>query len=287
MLKIALIDHHLNNYHADTFIKLLRGPLADEEAEIVAAWESDPAGEKDWCAANGVKRAATLDAAVQSADAVLLLAPDNIDAHPALAASVLPAGKPVFLDKLLAVNTADAQTIAADAKRHGSPIFSASGLRFATELAPLRQELGDNPVDEMTARGMGRWEHYGVHTLSLALAIMGHGVRRLIDTGTPTARTVTLDYGEGRRAVVDVRAAVNQGELFGWSVAARGAGDRYHSATITDYSGFYAGLLRAALQFFRTGASEVSVEEMLTTAAVLETAVRSQEQQGVWLPLGL
>lgn len=287
MLKIAVIDHHLNNYHADTFLKLLRGPLADQEAEIVTAWESDPKGEKDWCESNGIKRAESLEAAVSAADAVLLLAPDNIDAHPALAASVLPAGKPVFLDKLLAPTIEASRAIVAEAKRYKTPIFSASGLRFATELAPLREALGNHPGSEMTARGLGRWEHYGMHTLSLALGIMGHRVRRLIDTGTPTARTVTLDYGGGRRAVVDVRTAANEWEVFNWSLAVRGAEDRYQSTTITDYSGFYAGVLSAALQFFRTGVAEISVEEMLTTVAILETANQSQKQQGAWLPVDL
>ena len=42
MIKVGIIDHHLNNFHADKFLTLLRGPLAGEGVEIVSAWESHP-----------------------------------------------------------------------------------------------------------------------------------------------------------------------------------------------------------------------------------------------------
>src|SRR5689334_15132357 len=103
MLRVGMVDHHLNNWHADTFLKLLRGPLADEQVEVVAAWESDPIGD-DWCAKNGVRRADSIEDAIGGTDAVLLLAPDNIDVHLKLAEAVLPAGKPTLIDKFLAPN---------------------------------------------------------------------------------------------------------------------------------------------------------------------------------------
>ena len=73
---IGIVDHHLNNYHADKFLSLLRGPLQGEGLEIVSAWESDPTGD-DWCEKNSVRRANDPDDAVRDADAVMLLAPDN------------------------------------------------------------------------------------------------------------------------------------------------------------------------------------------------------------------
>ncbi len=287
ILKVAFIDHHLNNYHADTFLNLLRNDLGAEGTEIVAAWESDPTGD-DWCAKNGVMRAASLREAVDAADAVMLLAPNNIEAHSALFSQILPTGKPVFLDKMLALVPAEARAIARAAKQHGTPIFSASALRFAVELDGTHLASGKTPSDEAVARGAGDWENYGVHTLSLALALMGTGVRRVIDTGTPSGRTVTLDYGNGRRALVECRAAANEWDVFGWSFAVRAAGsNRYTAATVTDYGGFYANLLREVVAFFRTGVSPVSMEEMLTVPALLGAATCSQAQSGIWLPIDL
>src|SRR5436305_2043862 len=117
-MNVAIVDHHLNNYHADKFLGLLHGPLADEDVKITAAWE-----------------------------------------------------------------------------------------------------------------------YYGVHTIAMALRIMGSNVKRGIDTGTGTARTVTLDFGANRRAVMDVRTAENEWDEFNWRFAFR-SGDRYVSADIRDYDGF-------------------------------------------------
>ena len=55
-MKIGFVDHHLNNFHANKFLELLRGPLAGLGATVTAAWESDPTGE-DWCAKHDVPRA--------------------------------------------------------------------------------------------------------------------------------------------------------------------------------------------------------------------------------------
>jgi predicted dehydrogenase len=284
MLKVGVVDHHLNNWHADTFLRLLRGPLAGEGVEIAAAWESNPTGE-DWCVKNGVRRADSPEDAARGADAVMLLAPDNVEDHLKLASLVLPFGKPTLVDKFLAPTVAEAREIAALARRYGAPLFSSSALRYAVELEAAMPEISAGTVTEILASGLSTWHLYGVHTLAMALRIMGHEVKRLIDTGTPTARTVTLDYGAGRRAVVDVRRAANEWDVFGWSFAAR-VGDRYVAAKIADYDGFYANLMRRACAFFQTGESDMPVEEALAVVGVLEGADRSQQTGGAWVTPG-
>ncbi|HVK06514.1 MAG TPA: Gfo/Idh/MocA family oxidoreductase [Armatimonadaceae bacterium] len=284
MLKIAVVDHHLNNFHADKYADLLRGPLAGEDAAIVAAYESDPSGD-DWCRKRGVTRAESPEAAVRAADAVLLLAPDNIDAHPRLAAAVLPAGKPVFLDKLLAERIGDARDIVALAKRHGTPIYSCSALRHARELEKALAEIGREPVADVSAGGPGAWDRYGVHTVALALRLLGGsgGVKRVSDTGTAAARRVTLDAGGDRRAFLSVNAAANEWDVFPWAFNARvRGGDRYVAGKVSDFDGFYHDQLKAVLAFFRTGQPPAAVEEALTTVAVIEGAERSRVADGAW-----
>lgn len=282
-LKVAFVDHHLNNFHADKFLSLLRGPLAGEGLEVVSAWESDPTGE-DWCRKNKVVRASSAEAAVEAADAVFLLAPDNIADHLKLSRRVLPAGKPTMIDKFLAPTVKEAKEIAHMAERHRTPIFSSSSLRYAVELEAAMKEFRSDHVSDFAAGGMGKWEGYGIHTLSLALRVMGHGVKRLINTGTKTAAIITLDYGMDRRVALAVRTAQNEYNEFPWTFGGR-IGDRHISGTVKDFDGFYAGLMKQSARFFKTGKSDMQVEEALVAVAILEGGTRSCEEGGRWLAL--
>ncbi len=281
MLKIAVVDHHLNNYHADNFIGILKGALADQDAEIVSAYESDPVGE-DWCLKHAVPRAKSVREAVEQSDAVLLLAPDNIEAHLKLAAPTLTFGKPTFIDKLLADTLASAKEMVARAQRAGAPIFASSALRHALELGTVLAERGDAQFSEAYARGMGHWPHYGIHTLSLVLPMMGSDITRVCDTGTETSRVVTLDYSDGRRAHLEVRNAANQWDVFPWNFGAR-LGDRYITSTATDYNGFYRNQLKAVLDFFKSGMPPAPVQEGLMSVAVMEAAEISRLSDGAWI----
>lgn len=280
MLRIGFVDHHLNNFHANKFLTLLHGPLADLDARVTLAWESDPTGD-DWCEAKGVARAASAEEVAEQSDAVIVLAPDNIEAHLGLCRRVFPAGKRVMVDKFLATSVADATAILDLAHQHGVEVFSASSLRFAVE---VEAALAGGGAEEAFARGMGEWDGYGVHTLSMVLAGMGAEVSRVIDTGAGGTASVTLEYADGRRGYVEVRAAENMWEALPWSFGFR-TGDQYTTGAIADFDGFYANLMRRAVEFFKTGRSPVSEAEMLTVVRILEAANRSRAEGGAWAPL--
>ena len=279
MLRIGFVDHHLNNFHANKFLSLLHGPLADQDARVMLAWESDPTGE-DWCKKNGIPRAASAEEVAQQCDAVMVLAPDNIDAHLALCRKVFPAGKRTLVDKFLAPNVAEARQIVELAQQHQVALFSASSLRFAVELEAALKEAATKPTDAFS-RGMGEWGGYGVHTLSMVVGALGADVKRLINTGDAHSTSVTLEYADGRRAWIDVRDAANMWEALPWSFGLR-IGDKYVTAQVKDFDGFYANLMRQAVQFFKSGTSPVSTAEMLKVVAILEGTEQSRKT-GEWV----
>lgn len=285
-MRIGFVDHHLNNYHADKFLSLLRGPLKDMGAEVTAAWESSPTGD-DWCAKNDVRRARSAAEVAERADAVIVLAPDNIEDHLVLCREVLPFGKPTAIDKALAFNMADAKAIVELAKKHNTPITSSSALAFAVELEELLPQITSAPT-EVFVSGMGEWKNYGLHTLSMALRIMGPGIRRLIDTGTDSSRVVTLEYAHGRKAFVTVRWSDNMWEIFPWTLGIRLSHEscdpygKFLTTTIKDFDGFYANLMRSNIEFFRTGRSWFPGELAMELVAVLESADKSRAAGGHW-----
>jgi predicted dehydrogenase len=282
MLRIGFVDHHLNNYHASKFHGLLHGPLAGLGAEVTCAWESNPTGD-DWCAAKGVARCNSAAEVAAQVDAVIVLAPDNVEEHEGLFAQVVGAGKPVMVDKFLATTPTGARKIIDQAREAGIRIFSASSLRFAVEVEAALS--GGEKVDEAFARGMGEWSGYGVHTLSMAVAALGSDVARVLDTGTDQSASVTLHYSDGRRAFLDVRAAANMWEALPWTFGYR-SGDTYTTGTIAEFDGFYANLMRRAVHFFQTGESPVSTQEMLAVVNILDAADRSRAAGGEWVNLG-
>jgi predicted dehydrogenase len=281
-VKVGFIDHHLHNYHAEVFRRLLVEKIGQGSVELCAAYECAPTSGEDWCATHGVSRAASPEEVVEKSDAILVLAPDNFEAHRPLAQAALASGKPVFVDKVLAETVADSEAMVELAERHGTPIMSSSALRFASELEQLLAGLA-GPVESVFSRGFGNWAGYGIHTLAPALRVLGRPVQRVRDTGDAHARLVTLDAGDVR-AFIEVRSAENQQEAVPWQVGILSA-NRYHVATVTRYEEFYENLMRAVLEFFCTRVSPIPVTEMLDSVAVLRGAEESAAKDGAWVDL--
>lgn len=270
-MKLAFIDHHLDNFHADTFLRLLR-ETGRTDLEVVA-WESDPHS-PDWCERNGVTRAASMLDAADAADVLCLLAPDDIGCHAAWAAELLPLGKPTVFDKILSHDLAEAEQIVALAEAHRTRIFSASALRYAVEVEDLASTVGDSPVTEVLARGFGSWWHYGVHTVSLAQRFLGP-VTTAIDTGSPESRLLSL-RGPDQLATIDCRDGLDE---LGWVVGVRADG-RWSTRRIEDFEGFYRNLVEHYLRFWQTGEPELSPDELLATVRLLAASDESQAAGG-------
>lgn len=279
-MKLGFVDHHLANYHAGVFLKLLRSTYADRGVDLIA-YESDPASGDDWCDRNQVRRAVSIGEVVDQADAILILAPDNLDAHVGYAAEVLPAGKPVVFDKLLADRVEDARLIIEQAAEHGAPIFSSSALRYAAELADAPS---GGPIESGFARGYGAWAGYGIHTLAVATRVGGFGVRRVIDTGTAEDRSITLDYGS-HRITVDCRGGANAGDALGWSAGYR-VGGEWRTATVTDFPGFYRRTFGVYLDFCAGVTPDQTPLQAGELVELLTAAERSLAAGGSWIELG-
>lgn len=281
-MKIGFLDYKLNNYHMKKFHGLLTGPVGNGRISIVAASELEPTDEgRDWCAQNGIPCLASAEEVIAASDALLVLAPNNPETHLAVARPALASGKPVFVDKMLAHTPEDAREMIRLARQGGTPLMSASGLRFALELEELDRNLGGAEPAGIFARGLGKFPIYGVHTITLALRYYGPAIRRVIDTGEEGVRLLTLDGPRGK-ASIEIRDSENQYEATPWQVGVR-AGSRYEVVTITNFDGFYENLMRQTVEFFRTGNSPVSVEEQLALVQVQAAAEQSLAAGNAWV----
>uniref|UniRef100_UPI002FC7EC55 Gfo/Idh/MocA family protein n=1 Tax=Bosea sp. (in: a-proteobacteria) TaxID=1871050 RepID=UPI002FC7EC55 len=82
-----------------------------------------------------------------SLDAVYIATPNNLHAPQALAA--IAAGKPVLIEKPIALSAADAEAIAAAASARGVFAMEAMWSRFLPAVSALRRHLASDPIGKV------------------------------------------------------------------------------------------------------------------------------------------
>jgi len=282
MIKIGLVDTYLTNYHCDVFMRLLKERICDSEVEVVAAWEWAPRGDRDWCAEHKVKRCLTPDEVAKEADYIMVMSPNNNEYHRMLAEKMIPFGKPVYVDKFLSPYYKDAEAIINFAKEHKVPLMSGSALAYAVELVALQPEITQEPT-EMFCKGISSWSNYGIHTVAPVVQVMGPDFKRLINVGTPTDHIVVLDYGNNKKATIEVYTCENEWNFApAWQFGMK-VGNKYIGGAVKDFDGFYENLFREVIKFFKTGVAGFPLEKSLGIVRILEDAPKSLAAGGQWI----
>lgn len=267
MLRLGFVDDDLGNYHADTFRDLLRTAFAGS-ATLVGAHALQADGGRAWCGRNQVRWYDDAADLTRDCDAVMVLAPGTPETHAELAARVLPAGLPTFIDKTFAASAAEARSIFALADRHRAPVQSCSVLRSSG--LELRAACAAEPVQHVFAIGGGRSVgEYGVHPLELAVSLIGGGaVRALVqrDPALPQHVQFLLDCGGGRTATVALRC----GPATAYQAVVTTAVRTTHH--LVDESRLFHDGLRDILAFLADGRERIDRRETLLILRLLDLA---------------
>lgn len=107
----------------------------------------DPAVAAD--APDGVTVVTSLEEAIDAGDAVIVASPNSLHADQAVTA--LEAGRPVLVEKPLAVELADAERVVAAAAAAGAVCGAAMNLRFHPAVAELRRLVESGDLGEVRA----------------------------------------------------------------------------------------------------------------------------------------
>lgn len=228
----------------------------------------------------GVELVDTIEGMLPKVDAVMLL---SIDGRPHLAQArpVLTAGKPLFIDKPVAVSLADIVRIYDLAQKTGTPVFSNSSLRYSPGIFGMRNDpkvgkvLGcdaysnNSPIEPSHPD----FFYYGIHGCEVLFAIMGEGCTTVSRVKTPTADLAAGVWKDGRLGTL---RGIQQGRVgFGATVFGEKG-----IAPAGRFEG-YEPLLVEIAKFFRTGKPPVTPEQTLEIYAFLEGADESKRQGGV------
>lgn len=289
-MRIGMIG--LDTSHAPAFTKLFNsqdaaGPLAG--MRVVAAY---PGGSEDLASSRdrvagftaqleemGVEIVDSVEALLPKVDAVLLESVDGRK-HLSQASPVLKSGKPLFIDKPLAGDLADAIAIDLLGKKYGGRWFSSSSLRFSPSILQYRTnaELRDQ------IRGASAWSPcaleathtdlywYGVHGVEILYTAMGEGCQTVTRIHTAGTDVVVGEWEGGRIGTYrGIRDGKGDYGLVVFGKEKVEVGGKYEG---------YAPLVGEIAQFFTGGEVPVSNVETLEMFTFMQAADESKQRGG-------
>lgn len=289
-LHIGMIG--LDTSHVTAFTKLLNDPSDPNHVSggwVVAAY---PGGSADFPLSidrvggftqelrdrYDVSIMDTPEAVAAAVDAVLLESADG-RVHLEQFRAIASCGKPVFIDKPLALTSREAHEIAELAERYRIPVMSSSALRYAEGLTSAMAEANET-VAGADAFGPLAFEPtqpgyywYGIHSAEMVYRAMGAGCKEVSVTTNGDFDIITGLWADGR--IGTVRGSRRPGQSFGVTLHT-GGGPRLVDVS-KDRKPFYAGLLENVMTMFREGQSRLPLTETLEIIRFLEAANESRE----------
>jgi hypothetical protein len=216
----------------------------------------------------------SIEALCQHVDVVLL---ESVDGRPHLeqARPVLLAHKRLFIDKPMAGSLRDATEIFKFARQQGTPVFSSSALRFATNTQAVHHgSLGKLTYAETYGPCELEAHHpdlfwYGIHGVEALYTMLG--------TGCDTVQRGTTQDGK-----IEVVGLWNHGQkgVFREDKDFHGlARGKRGEAPAGSFDG-YLPLLTQIMKFFQTGIVPVKPRETLEILAFMEAADQSKASGG-------
>ncbi|BBI36283.1 Gfo/Idh/MocA family protein [Cohnella abietis] len=235
----------------------------------------------------GILKMDSLQEVAESCDAILLESADG-RVHLEQFQAIAPYGKPVFIDKPLALSAREAAEIHQIAKRWGTPIMSSSSLRYAEQMRECLAAIGRSNVAAAETRGpfiveptQSVYFWYGIHSVEMLYAILGTGCASISAWVEDDYEIVTGRWHDGR--IGTVRLERRPDSRFGAVIHGEDK-QRFSFEISPDAKPFYASLLEQIMNFFRTKQSPIQWSETAEIIRFLEAAEESRKLGGVPIP---
>jgi predicted dehydrogenase len=235
----------------------------------------------------GAQQVDSIDKLLSQVDGVMVL---NINGrrHLELAVPSLARGLPTYVDKPLTCSIDQAMALLSIARQYKARCYSASSLRFITEIPKLDvSALGK--VVSIDAFGNGELQdlmpglwHYGCHSIEMVDAIFKHcglggGVKRVSAIELPQRHFIDMEYRDGRYARIRME---RQGS---WAFGATVHGEKGVQQFIVDFAPVYTRLVEGMVKFFEGGPAPVELRDIVESVAVMQLGNESIARNGEWM----
>jgi len=282
MIKIGIIDHYLDNWHANNLPGWLKDETGDRYKICYGYGSYSPQDGKKpktseaarssetWCRDMGVELCASPAEVVEKSDVIMVLAPNSPEQHVELSRDAMASGKRTYIDKTFATDVKMAREIFAMAEAGHTPMFSTSALRFSNEIPGIRRE----GLRTLQSYGGGVYEIYAIHQIEMIVVLMGTAATRVMALGTMAAPQLVVEFEGGRYAT--------WGHLncdFGMKLRY----DDGEAVNVPAFTNFFPNFVRELVDFFETGVPKVQMAETLAVIGIREAGFEALKTPGVWV----
>ncbi len=271
--RIGFVDYDLNNFHADVFLKAIRGPLACRGISVAGATAMQQDPSRQWAQDHELDYFNSVEALNEAVDAYMILAPSNPEVHFELCRQVLPMGKTTYVDKPFSPDLLTAHRIFGLADKHQVNIQTTSALRY-TEVQRVVAQCAEPVKHMVTWAGGSTFEEYGIHPVELIISCMGPDALAVNSVGDEKHPVITILFTEGRTAVIDF----NIGTHVGYAATVTTAkGTRYIPVGLDT---LFVDTASAVLDFLETGEPTIARQESLMVRAILDVIADPASRSG-------
>ncbi len=275
MLDIGIVG--ADSTHTENFAAILNRGLAGGGMRAVKLWGADPAQARAKAAATGIPQVVDApQAAMEGVDAVMVLNRWGAD-HFAPAMQAVERRLPLFVDKPLCDDPAQAIQLTQAAHAAGVPLLSASAVRYDPSFQTMRDALhGLGRTRLVTFTLPQTWRLYGVHAVDAMHVIFGPGAQDVTTVRGDAADVVTIRWPDGR---VGVATQVRGGWMQMLCVAVGDTGwthaeisDRH---TVGGIRRMYVETIRSFHAMLTSGEPPIDAGEMVSVIRVVAAAERA------------
>ena len=273
MKKIGFVDYFISEWHANNYPAWIDRIAAEMgvEYKVAYAWaelETSPVDgitTAEWCEKFGAEPCATIDELCEKSDVIVILSPSNPETHLRYAEAVLKHGKRTYIDKTFAPDSAVAKEIFALGEKYGTPFFSTSALRYATELDAV-----DAPDSLLVTGGGSNLPEYFIHLGEMVVKKMG-AIKSVKATANGSQWIIQAKTASGKDATMIWGASMPYGAYM-----TKSGKETWKSLK----SPFFDGLIADMLNFFETGKTSFDCAETLEVMALRDAALPAVENPG-------
>lgn len=283
MIRIGIVGS--DNSHAIAYSKLVNiDQIVGDRARVTAIWGEDHTRTAEVAREGNIPAIVdSLHHLVDQVDAVMVVDRHG-DLHAEHALPFLLEGKPVFVDKPLAIDLADCRRMLNAAKRSRAAITSFSSLSVAPDTASLKVDipgtvrLGQFAGPADIGSDYGGLFFYGTHLIEIALSLLGDQVVGLQATRAGDTVVVTAVWDND---AIGVLGYIRDAE-YHFHASVFGTRGMLSGEIHTGDDG-YTESLTIAVEMFETGENPLSSRHLLLPIVMMNAIVQSLDRGGEWV----